>query len=69
MISSRSTTPNENSLDRSVNFPLDTYSGAKYLKLDKNLEVSLQQLICFLLHREKSKKWRKISSGPIYVKI
>ena len=31
VMSSRSMTPNEKTSDFSVNFPLDAYSGAKYL--------------------------------------
>lgn len=31
VINSRSTTPKENTSDFSVSFPLDAYSGAKYL--------------------------------------
>ena len=34
VISSRSTTPNENTSDLSVSFPLDAYSGAIYLLSD-----------------------------------
>jgi len=37
VISSRSTTPNENTSDLSVSFPLDAYSGAKYLKTIMNI--------------------------------
>lgn len=37
VISSSSTTPNENTSDLSVNFPLDAYSGAKYLRAKLNI--------------------------------
>lgn len=37
VISSKSMTPNEKTSDFSVSFPLDAYSGAKYLKISINM--------------------------------
>lgn len=45
VISSRSTTPNENTSDLSVSFPLDAYSGAKYLNDDNNKKEVSQKLV------------------------
>ena len=41
VISSKSTTPNENTSDLSVNFPLDAYSGAIYLKAKLDISMTI----------------------------
>lgn len=37
VINSKSMTPNEKTSDFSVSFPLDAYSGAKYLQRNRNV--------------------------------
>lgn len=52
VISSKSTTPNENTSDFSVNLPLDAYSGAKYLKEGmhiKSMNTMHQMVLGFFL--------------------
>ena len=39
VMSSRSITPKEKTSDLSVSFPLDAYSGAKYLPFDSEYEI------------------------------
>jgi hypothetical protein len=49
--SSNNSTPNEYTSDLSVSFPLDAYSGAKYL----NIETNVQKFQTAILTRNWSK--------------
>lgn len=53
VISSNNMTPNENTSDFSVNFPLDAYSGARYLQMNvQRKQIDQSTNVMFL-------EWRK----------
>lgn len=55
VMSSRSITPYEKTSDLSVSFPLDAYSGAKYLSFDPQFQILIRQTDSWMSLGKKKK--------------